>query len=321
MASTQNTWESFSNGEQVELTSRYLLTMAMPRLVADESAHHGTTWSDDFIEVNFRDIEPWTDFTETNLNRVFGRVLRSSTPWSKSIENAFANLDRPRIIEKEENLDEVFLENIAPVLRHSLQCTKGVLRDALGCDYVTKIRIPPVAEAVKISLPQYNNDPKHFKRPNFPIYLPAGAGVVPGTVPGQDVIFVIGESARLAVLDPECFVNSTVYRRSGRIHIAKLAMYCKHGGTSLAFTMTHLGVTVFRFFTIPNGDGTLRMGLQHMFAPWVPACFPGDVPAGQDNQLSGAKAIWGLLMASLSAEGRKLVSRDQLRPLTQWAAL
>ena len=303
------------------MTSRYLLTMTMPRLVADESTHHGTTWSDDFIEVDFKDIEPWTDFTETNLNRVFGRVLSSSTPWSKSIESAFSNLDRPRIIEHEEHLDEVFLQNIAPVLRHSLQCPRGVLRDAVGLDYVTKIRIPRVAEAVKISLPQYNNDPKHFKRPNFPIYLPAGAGLVPGTAPGQDVIFVIGESARLAVLDPGCFGDPLVYKKSGRVHIGKLAMYCKNRGTSLAFTMTHLGVTAFRFFEIPNGDGTVRMGLQQMFAPWVPACFPGRVPQGQDNQLSGAKAIWGLLMAALSSEGRRLVSKDRLRPLTEWAAL
>ena len=319
MSPITNTWKQFRNAEQVELSSRYLLTMTLPRLEANESNGPGTSWDEDFIRVSFNDIETWTDFTETNLNQAFGRVLGSALPWSGSIEDAFKRLDTPRPIESENDLDQMFLEGIAPILRHSLRCSRDLLCKALGEGFVSRIQIPQDKEAVKISLPQYNNDPKRLKRPNFPIYAPAGS--VTGMPPTQNAIFVIGESARLAVFDPACFDNSGAYQRRGWIHVSKLAMYCKYSGTCLAFTITSKGVTVFRFFQIPNGDGTSRMGLQQIFAPWIPTCFPGNVPQGQDNQLSGAKAIWGLLMASLTLEGRRLATRSELRPISEWSRL
>ena len=319
MSGIENTWEEFSNAEQVELSSRYLLTMALPRLVPDESSHSGTSWNHDFIVVDYADVESWTDFTESNLNGVFGRILSYATPWSQNLDGVFEQMNQPRLVHSEDDTDQLFLENIAPVLRHSLDCTKGILSQALQDKSVTGLQIPSEKEATKISLPQYLNDPKHFKKPNFPIYLPARS--LPDRTPHKDIIFMIGESARTEILSPASFNNSHTYKAHGRIHLGKLAMYCKYGGSSLAFTMTHLGVTAFRFFEIPNGDGTFRMGAQHVFAPWVPECYDRPVPHGQDNYLSGAKAIWGLLMMSLTSEGRRLVERSQLRPINQWTPL
>ncbi|KAK8097778.1 uncharacterized protein PG998_013264 [Apiospora kogelbergensis] len=286
--------------------------MARPNLQPNESLHPGTAWDKSFIEIKFDDIEEWADFTEKHANNAFCKVLDQSIPQGNHLNAPFTVIDQQKIIEEEEDIDNYFLQAIGPILSHSIECTKDLLRDASGNEMALNLRVPFSTEAVKIRLPGDNAYSQHLKRPNFPIYLPAKS--MPGMKPPTDVIFVIGESARTVVWDPSCSKDRETYKFHGRIHLGKVAMYCKAANTCLAFTMTTEGATVFRFFTIDNGDGTERWGVQQATFPWCPEWHP--LPA--ENDMSAAKAIWTTIMMSLDPEGREIQRRDILRPLSSW---
>ncbi|KAK8878867.1 hypothetical protein PGQ11_000161 [Apiospora arundinis] len=181
-----------------------------------------------------------------------------------------------------------------------------------GNEMALKLRIPFSKEAVKVSLPRQEGEAETLKRPNFPIYLPAKS--MPGMKPSKDVVFVIGETARTVVWDPDCFRTAKDYKNNGRIHLGKVAMYCRAADTCLAFTMTTAGATMFRFFTIDNGDDTERWGVQLVTFPWSPKW----LPLPKENLMSGTKAIWASIMMSLDPEGRRIQRRGNLRPLASW---
>ncbi|KAK7931248.1 hypothetical protein PG985_001960 [Apiospora marii] len=263
--------------------------MTRPNLKANESEQHpGTAWGKGFISINFEDIEEWEEFTEGNVNKAFFEVLDHAIPQGSHLNAPFGALDRPTTIKMEEDIDQFFLDVIGPIISHSIECTRGLLRDASGNDMALKLCVPFKTEAVKVKLPEEEDGEgecsQGSKRPNFPIYLPAKS--MPGMKPRTDVVFVI-------------------------VHLGKVAMYCKAAGTCLAFTMTTVGATIFRFFTIDNGDGTERWGVQQATFPWCPKWHP--LPA--ENELSAAKAIWASIMMSLDPEARRIQSRDHIRPL------
>ncbi|KAK8013964.1 hypothetical protein PG990_007260 [Apiospora arundinis] len=306
------TWQEFSKKEKRPLTSRYLFTLARPDLQPNESLHPGTAWDKSFIEIKFNDIEEWDDFTEANANNAFCKVLDQSIPQGSHLNAPFTAIDRQTTIEDEEDIDKYFLQAIGPILSHSIECTRELLQNTSGNDMASKLRIPFKTEAVKVRLPGDDNNSRRLKRPNFPIYLPAKS--MPGMKPPTDVIFVIGESARTVVWDPACFKSPTTFARHGFVHLGKVAMYCKAADTCFAFTMTTTGATVFRFFTLDNGDSTERWGVQLATFPWCPQWHP--LPA--ENEMSAAKAIWCCIMMSLDPEARRIQRKDNLRPLSSW---
>ncbi|KAK8044463.1 hypothetical protein PG993_004487 [Apiospora rasikravindrae] len=304
-------FQEWSKDEGLPLTSRYLFTMTRPSFSPQESDHPGTAWGKDFIEIDRSDIEEWSDFTEGNANNAFCKVLDAPIAQGSHLHEPFAALDRPAAVIFEEHLDDYFLKVVGPILSHSIECTRNLLSDASGNAMALKLRIPYTKEAVKVSVRQ-EDEKENLKRPNFPIYLPAKS--MPGMKPSDDVIFVIGETARLLVWDPDCIKSERAYQKNGQIHLGKVAMYCKAANTCLAFTMTTEGVTMFRFFTIANEDGTERWGVQLATFPWCPEWHP--LPA--ENEMSGAKAIWVSIMMSLDPEGRRVQRRDNLRSLDSW---
>lgn len=270
------------------MTSRYLFTMTRPDLNAQESTNPGTAWGKGFININFNDIEEWDEFTEANVNKAFFEILDQSIPQGNHLNGPLGALDRPRTIVKED-MDDYFFQVIGPIVSHSIECPRELLRGASGNDMALKLHVPFKKEAVKVQLPESEDgeeaDSQGLKCPNFPIYLPAQS--MPGMKPRTDVVFVIGESARNMVWEPNCFKNLSTFRTNGRIYPGKVAMYCKAAGTCLAFTMTTAGATIFRFFTIENDDGTERFGVQQATFPWCPKL--QRLPA--ENELSAAKAI------------------------------
>lgn len=316
---TLRAWENWSTEEDRPMTSRYLFTMTRPDLNANESKHPGTAWGNGFINIDFDDIEEWDEFTEGNVNKAFFEILDHPIPQGNHLNAPFGALDRPTTIKMEEDIDKFFLQAIGPILSHSIECTRELLRDASGNDMALKLRVPFKTEAVKVYLPEEEEGGEEgsqgAKHPNFPIYLPAKS--MHGMKPRTDVIFVIGESARTMVWDPDCFRNRRTYKDNGKIHLGKVAMYCKAADTCLAFTMTAVGATLFRFFTIDNGDGTERWGVQQATFPWCPEL--QRLPA--ENEMSAAKAIWTSIMMSLDPEGRSIQRRDHIRPLCSWPRL
>ncbi|KAK7942568.1 uncharacterized protein PG986_011681 [Apiospora aurea] len=305
-------FQEFRKNGELPLTSRYLFTMTRPDLLSDESAQPGTAWDKSFVEINFDDIEEWTDFDENNANNAFFKVLDHPIPQGSHLNAPLTAIDQPKVLKFEEDIDDYFLQAIGPILSHSIECTRDLLRDKSGNEMALKLRVPFKTEATKVRLPEAEDGSQHLKRPNFPIYLPAKS--MPGMKPPKDVVFVIGESARTKVWDPNCYKNAKSYRNSGRIHLGKVAMYCKAAGTCLAFTMTTVGATMFRFFAIENEDGTERWGVQQVTFPWCPE----PVASGEENKMSAPKAIWTIIMMSLDPEGRRTQRRDHIRPLSSW---
>ncbi|KAK8121211.1 hypothetical protein PG999_005331 [Apiospora kogelbergensis] len=287
--------------------------MARPNLQPNESSHPGTAWDKSFVGINFNDIEEWADFTEENANKAFYKVLDHSISQGNHLNAPFTAIDRQTTIEHEEDIDRYFLQAIGPIISHSIECTRDLLSNASGNEMALNLRVPFSTEAAKIRLPgDDNHSSQHLKRPNFPIYLPAKS--MPGMKPTTDVIFVVGESARSVVWDPYCFKDPAKFAKNGFVHLGKVAMYCKAADTCLAFTMTTEGATVFRFFTLDNGNGKERWGVQVATFPWCPEWHP--LPA--ENDMSAAKAIWCCIMMSLDPEGRKIQRKDNLRPLSSW---
>ncbi|KAK6840411.1 hypothetical protein PG995_016165 [Apiospora arundinis] len=306
------TWAEFSTKEDRPLTSRYLFTMVRPDLQANESTHPGTKWDKDFIQIDRNDIEEWLDFTEGNVNNAFCKVLDNPISLGNHLIEPLKAIDKGTVIVSEENLDDYFLKVMGPIIGHSVECTRSLLSDASGNEMALKLRIPFSKEAVKVSLSRQEGEAETLKRPNFPIYLPAKS--MPGMKPSKDVVFVIGETARTVVWDPDCFRTAKDYKNNGRIHLGKVAMYCRAADTCLAFTMTTAGATMFRFFTIDNGDDTERWGVQLVTFPWSPKW----LPLPKENLMSGTKAIWASIMMSLDPEGRRIQRRGNLRPLASW---
>ncbi|KAK8084356.1 hypothetical protein PG997_005627 [Apiospora hydei] len=309
---TMQRFQEFRKNGDLPLTSRYLFTMTRPDLLSEESTHHGTAWGKGFIEIDFNDIEEWTEFNEKNANSAFFKVLDHPIPQGNHLNAPLAAIDQPKIIKVEEDIDNYFLQAIGPILRHSIECTRDLLRDKSGNDMALKLQVPFKTEAAKVRLPEAEGSVQHLKRPNFPIYLPAKS--MPGMKPPKDVFFVIGESARTMVWNPDCFRERSEFQDHGHVHLGKVAMYCKAAGTCLAFTMTTVGATVFRFFTIENEDGIERWGVQLATFPWCPE----PVKSGEENAMSAPKAIWTIIMMSLDPEGRRIQRRDNLRPLASW---
>ncbi|KAK7991491.1 hypothetical protein PG988_000285 [Apiospora saccharicola] len=219
----------------------------------------------------------------------------------------------------EEDIDNYFLQVIGPIISHSVECTRELLRDASGNVMALKLRVPFKTEAVKVKLPEEEEgegeSSQGAKRPNFPIYLPAKS--MPGMKPPKDVVFVIGESARAMVWESNCYKNLSTFKKHGKVHLGKVAMYCKAVGTCLASTMTSVGATIFRFFTIDNGNGTERWGVQLATFPWCPEL--RRLP--EENDMSAAKAIWTSIMMSLDPEARRIQRRENIRPLCSWPRL
>ncbi|KAK6083195.1 hypothetical protein SCUP234_04023 [Seiridium cupressi] len=229
MSSTVDQWKKWSHKENRPLTLRYLFTLTRPVLLADERDHADTRWGKDFVRIDFRDVEFWDDFNETNINRAFHRVIDHETSFTNYLDKILGNLDQPTMVRMEQDIDELFLDTIGPILSHALENTRDLLVEATGSESASKVRIPYSKEASKVVLPEHRGSGKqHQKRPNFPIYLPAKS--MPRMTPSKDVIYVIGDSARTRSLDPACFANSHEFEDFGKAHIGKIAMYAKGRG-------------------------------------------------------------------------------------------
>jgi hypothetical protein len=277
----------------------------------------GTKWHNDFVDIRFQDIEEWEDFNERNANSAFPSVINHAVPFNEHLEVPFERLDHRRRIHEEKDVDDYFLDVIGPILGHALGHSADKLCEGTQNPSSRKLRIPFAKDASKIALPQHASPDawQHEKRPNFPIYLPAKS--MPRLTPSRDVIHVIGDSARTRSLDPaQSFADEAAYKGCGRNHVGKLAMYCRGAGTCLAFTMTHVGVTVFRFFVVEGtGTGTSsRLGVQQRTFPWCPKI----VSSKEECVMSGIKAIYVLLVMSLFPEGHALQERSKLRSLADW---
>jgi hypothetical protein len=310
--------EKFVKDQNISMKTRYLMTAARPNIVDGESEYPGTAWDEDYIRVRFEDIEEWADFGETNANRAFFRVLDNAVQSVIHLRTPFAKLEEPLSVVYEEDIDKLFLDSIGPILSHNFECNRKLLQQLSGNDYVSKLRIPWTKEAVKIELPgktKNDNTERRPKRPNFPVYVPAKS--MPRMTPAHGIIFVVGEAARLKALKPISLMSSKDFKDHAENHIGKLAMYCYWGKTCLAFTMTVTGVTVFRFFTIPDGNSNVRLGLQYKSFPWS----PNPVPTGAENEMSGMKAIWTIIHMSIHPAARKIKSRDELLSLKHWPQL
>ncbi|KAK8054160.1 hypothetical protein PG996_013461, partial [Apiospora saccharicola] len=260
-----------------------------PRLNANESEHPGTAWGKGFITINLEDIEEWDDFTEGTVNKALFEILDHPIPQGSHLNAPFGAIDRPTTIKMEEDIDNYFLQVIGPIISHSVECTRELLRDASGNDMALKLRVPFKTEAVKVKLPEEEEgegeSSQGAKRPNFPIYLPAKS--MPGMKPPKDVVFVIGESARAMVWEPNCYKNLSTFKKHGKVHLGKVAMYCKAVGTCLAFTMTSVGATIFRFFTIDNGNDQEQqraLRAKDKTCDWVKDWYYRDKYAGQPVQ-------------------------------------
>ncbi|ETS86494.1 hypothetical protein PFICI_00322 [Pestalotiopsis fici W106-1] len=309
---TTEEWEIFSKKENRPMTLRYLFALTRPDFLVQESTGAGTQWHNDFIEVNFEDIEEWQDFNEGNVNTAFLSAIDHAVPFNENLELPFDYMDHTARIREEKDVDKYFLNVIGPILSHALGHSAGKLYEGTQNPVSLKLRVPYKKDASKVTLPQYamTNATHHLKKPNFPIYLPAKS--MPRLTPRKDIIHVIGDSARIKSLDPtRCFAKAAHYKSFGRNHIGKLAMYTKGAGTCLAFTMTHIGVTVFRFFIV---DGTSRVGVQQRTFPWCPKL----VASTEENVISGIKAIYVLMVMSLFPEGHAIQERSQLRSLADW---
>ncbi|KAM0807119.1 hypothetical protein AB5N19_07458 [Seiridium cardinale] len=223
MSSTVDQWKKWSHKENRPLTLRYLFTLTRPVLLADERDHAGTRWGKDFVRIDFRDVEFWGDFNETNINRAFHRVIDHRAPFTNYLDEILGNLDQPTMIYLEQDIDELFLNTIGPILSHALENTRELLVEATGSESASKVRIPYSKEASKVVLPEHGDSGKqHQKRPNFPIYLPAKS--MPRMTPSKDVIYVIGDSAKTRSLDPACFANSHEFEDFGEAHMGKIAI-------------------------------------------------------------------------------------------------
>ncbi|KAI4592434.1 hypothetical protein KJ359_011245 [Pestalotiopsis sp. 9143b] len=127
--STKQMWSAMAKAEHELLTPRSHFKLTDPEFDDIETDHPGTGWLPDSIPIAFRDIEKWDDFNGPNINAAMGRLFGvdlSDLP--RSIERAWDKLDYTIPIEVEEDLDNFFLDVIAPILRHaSLQ--KGGIHD------------------------------------------------------------------------------------------------------------------------------------------------------------------------------------------------
>lgn len=312
--STEEIWSAYAEKERLPLKPYLLFSLARPQFAVQESNGRITGWLPDFIPIAFGDIEPWGDFEATVVNgamrRIFDEDLRDP---SRVVKRAFEQVDVITRIEVEEDLDDFFLKVIAPILRHAWDGTRAKLIKYTRNENARMLTVPYDKDESKIKLPQHASSEmikQHRKRPNFPIYVPAHE--MGAYYPPEDVIHVVGDSARTKSLNPKySFINKECYKKCGLNHLGKMAMYAKGSGTCLAFTMTHIGVTVFRFFIV---DGTSRLGVQQRTIPWRTE----EVGRGKDNPLSGIQAIYVLMVMSLFPEGRTMRERSQLRSIADW---
>ncbi|KAF7538349.1 hypothetical protein G7054_g2949 [Neopestalotiopsis clavispora] len=314
---TANEWQIFIKKEKCPMTLRCLFTLTRPEFLVQENEAPGTMWHEDFIEVDFEDIEEWEDFNERNINTAFPSTIDHAVPYDQHLERPFDRLDRAIRIHEEKDIDKYFLDVIGPILSHALGHTAEKLYQGTQNPFSRRLRVPFTKDASKILLDKYATSThagQHLKQPNFPIYLPAKS--MPRLEPRHDIVHVIGDSARTNSLDPACFSGSVDdYRRRGRNHMGKLAMYCRGSGTCLAFTMTHVGVTVFRFFIVDGTSATKpRVGAQQRTFPWCPKI----VSSKEENIMSGIKAIYALAVMSLFPGGHAIQERSKLRSLADW---
>lgn len=310
---TLQLWYEYAKKEHLLLTPGHLFKLVRPDFEVVESRGPGTKWDDDYVDIDFEDIEEWDDFQETNVNNVMSRIIEEPIDhpdWF--VLERFETLDSKTRICQEKDMDQWFLDGVVPTLNHALNGTRDKLLQNTHNEHARKIRFPYVKDASKVMLPQYasTDNKRHQKRPNFPVYLPAKS--MPRLTPFRDVIYVLGDSARTNTLNPKSFyLDEMSFRSHGKNHLGKMAMYAKGSGTCLAFTMTHIGVTVFRFFIV---DGTSRFGVQYRTFPWSPE----EGACDKENLMSGIKAIYVLTVMSLFPEARKIRERSQLCSVADW---
>lgn len=310
---TLQLWYEYAKKEHLLLTPGHLFKLARPDFEVSESQAPGTKWDNDYVAIKFEDIEEWKDFQETNVNNAMGRIIEEPIDhpdWF--LLDRFETWDSKTRIHEEKDIDNWFLDGATATLNHALNGTRDKLLANTHNEHARKLKFPYVKDASKVMLPQHaaTDSKRHQKRPNFPVYLPAKS--MPRLTPFRDVIYVLGDSARTNTLDPKNFYrNRRSFNDHGKNHLGKMAMYAKGSGTCLAFTMTHIGVTVFRFFIV---DGTSRLGVQHRTFPWCPEEGGSD----KENLMSGIKAIYVLAVMSLFPEARTIRERSQLCSVADW---
>ncbi|KAK8122926.1 hypothetical protein PG984_011596 [Apiospora sp. TS-2023a] len=303
----------------------------------NEYTSKGTSWKSDFIKVSDEHMFPWYDFTEKNVNSMFGDFLRRKCyPFdSSSLEVLYQSLRKVQgipeerkafIIDSESSLNDMFKESIVETLTLALERTAKQFqkrvnsRPPLGISTKFEgIRIPHPRNKNSLKRPDWpfwfvNEPPKSAsKEPNVPeTNLPkpkARSELAKVLVPTNEEevgIALIGEAKRQYVFDPVNLHEEVNERQKVRVTLGQVMMYCHYAETRYAFVFNSEDVTFLRFFKLNEGR---RFGVHFAILPWKRS----------RGLMSAWKGIWALVMLSLHDKHRPIVTQDHIVDLNDWS--
>ncbi|KAI0596167.1 hypothetical protein F4775DRAFT_604127 [Biscogniauxia sp. FL1348] len=141
-----------------------------------EETSSGTKMHDDFIKVQYEDLEPWTDFNKANIYAMFGDLLDQNVLWNWGSflgTGKDACTERTFNIKSEADVNDMFRNTLTKIVQHTWDTTAPILQERLNPGTSksiimnfegTTIRVPAKAGNEKIHSAPNKDEKESLKR-------------------------------------------------------------------------------------------------------------------------------------------------------------
>ena len=300
--------------------------LLFPSLIFDnkeESTRGDSGFRDGFIEVSAAHIYTWEEFTEENVNHIFGDFLGKK---HYEFESKYLELERMKkvsthVIKLECHLNSMFNEAMARLLRMTLGGPGVEFQKRVNQGQPRGVDIMQEGQTIEIA------GNKGLKRPDWPVHFTAGlrskasgrnlpepvdetelAAVLVTTKNKEGCgIVVNGEAKRRYAFDP-AWLAKPKQRQKARSTLGQMMMYCFHSKTRYGYVFNSEGVTVLRFFALGKTKEE-GYGVHYAALPWRKT----------EGTMSAWKGLWALIMLSLHDKHRPIVTQDETCDLNAWS--
>ncbi|KAK6069735.1 hypothetical protein SCUP234_10490 [Seiridium cupressi] len=292
-------------------TCATLFYYSQPKIESDELTSAGTPWNKHFAHVAYENIESWDDFSEENIDLLFGEeLIRDLDNWTNADEFSYLRKRKKKYkIVREADVDILFRECLVPPLVASINFNGNHICKKMSFNSEEEFELEH--EGCEISLDKALDDVRqpHKKNPDWPIFVRQSSKKkgAQKTKEDEKQIFVVGEAKRHYVFNPDWLSDPEDYDEE-RVQntMGQVGMYAYWGKTRYAYIITSRTLTAFRFYFISIHKGKLVMGAQYKAFDW------------EKNPRMVPKAIWALAMLSMNEDDRKVVEKHKLEPINKW---
>ncbi|KAK9770739.1 putative NmrA-like domain-containing protein [Seiridium cardinale] len=199
------------------VTCNDLFAQLAPEIKTKEIKSNGTSPHDDFVHVEWENVHEWDDFTEDNIDLLFGDELEKELAnWTGADHFSFKkNSKKSFTVDYENEVNEIFRECLLDLIERSANFNGNNIRGRLSqkeVDFEIKY------EGTQLRLP-------YKKGPDWPLFTQ-------GCLSSKT--FVVGESKRHHVFNPERLSDRDKYTNyHAETTMGQVGMYALRGQTRL----------------------------------------------------------------------------------------